>query len=86
MIYMRMKGCIMKTLTVRNVPDGVYEELTAWAEESHRSLQQQVRYILEQDVKLRERAVLEAAAEYRTKLANRNLGDVVEDVRKDRQR
>lgn len=76
----------MKTLTVRNVPDTVYEQLASWAKESHRSLQEQVRYLLEEDVKLQRMCVMEEAAAYRTKLASRELGNVVEDVRGDRDR
>lgn len=76
----------MKTLTVRNVPDTVYAQLADWAKVSHRSLQEQVRYLLEEDVKLQGMCVMEAAETYRTRLASRELGSVVEDVRADRQR
>lgn len=76
----------MKTLTIRKVPDEVYAELADWAAESRRSLQEQVLYIIEEDVKLRRTSVMESAAEYRTRLAGRQLRDVVKDVREDRER
>ncbi len=76
----------MKTLSIRGVPDEVYSRLAEWAKENRRSLQEQVRYVLEQEVRLNETSVMAAAAEYRVKLAGRDLGNVVEDVRKDRRR
>ncbi len=76
----------MRTLTIRKVPDEVYTELAEWATESRRSLQEQVLYIIEEDVKLRRTSVMEAAAEYRTRLAERKIGDVVQDIREERAR
>lgn len=76
----------MKTLTIRNVPDAVHAELAAWAAESRRSLQEQVLYLIEEDVKLRGGAVMESAADYRARLATRELGNAVQDVRGDRDR
>ena len=76
----------MKTLTVRNVPDTVYKKLTAWARQNHRSLQEQLQHLLEQEVKLHETSVLEAAGQYRTRLCGRDLGDSVADVQEDRSR
>lgn len=76
----------MKTLTVRNVPDTVYDQLADWARENHRSLQEQARHLLEMNVKLRSPCVLEEAAAYRVRLAGRQLGNVVEDIRRERER
>ena len=76
----------MRTLTIRNVPDTVYSELAEWAQESHRSLQEQVRHLLEEDVRLRSLSAMESAQAYRMKIASRTLGNVVEDVREDRSR
>jgi hypothetical protein len=76
----------VKTITVRNVPDTVYSELAAWARGSHRSLQEQVRHLLEEDVKLRGTSIMESAGAYRAKLASRELANVVDDVREDRRR
>ena len=76
----------MKTLTVRKVPDDVYARLTDWAKTNHRSLQEQVRHLLEEEVKLHETGIMEAAANYRTRLEKQQLTDVVEDLRGDRKR
>lgn len=76
----------MKTLTIRNVPEAVHAQLTAWAEDNHRSLQEQARHLLEMNVKLQAACVMEAAATYRARLAGRKFGNIVEDVRKERAR
>lgn len=76
----------MKSMTIRKVPDDVYAELVSWAEESHRSLQEQVLYLIEEDVMLRRRSVMESAAGYRARLAGRELGSLVASVREDRER
>jgi hypothetical protein len=76
----------MKTLTIRKVPDTVYSGLAEWARENHRSLQEQVRHLLEEDVKLRSVSVMESAQAYRARIASRQLGNVVDDVKEDRNR
>jgi len=77
----------MKTMTIRNIPESVYDALTESARAEHRSLQEQVRHILTNDVKLRAGSVCEKAAEYRTKLAGRvQEKTVVQDLREDRER
>ncbi len=76
----------MKTLTIRNVPEAVHAQLAAWVEENHRSLQEQARHLLEMNVKLQAACVMEKAAAYRVRLGGRQLGNIVEDVRKERAR
>jgi hypothetical protein len=76
----------MKTLTVRNVSDTVYLRLADWARTNRRSLQEQVLHVLEQETRLHETSLLEDAAACRARLAGRKLGNVVTDIRKDRQR
>lgn len=77
----------MKTMTIRNLPDPVYDALAENARAEHRSLQEQVRYILMNDVELRSRSVCEKAAEYRAGLAGRKARkSVVTDLREDRER
>ena len=84
---MRSQKSIMKTMTLRNIPDPVYEALAENARAEHRSLQEQVRYILTNDVALRSRSVCEKAAEYRVKLAGRvSEKSVVEELHEDRDR
>lgn len=77
----------MRTMTIRNIPDPVYDTLVATARHEHRSLQEQVRYMLTNEAQLQSRSVCEQAAEYRTRLSERPAKrSVVEDVREDRER
>jgi plasmid stability protein len=77
----------MKTMTIRNIPDHVYDEIAKGAQAEHRSLQEQVRCILMNDAALRSGSVCEKAAEYRTMLAGRaSEKSVVEELQGDRQR
>jgi len=75
----------MKSMTIRNIPDPVYNALVESAKAEHRSLQEQVRYILTNDMKLRSGSVCEMASEYRSKLAKKTVKkSAVEDIREDR--
>ena len=76
----------MRALSVRNLPDDLYAALKTMAAANHRSMQEQVRHIIEREVKLTTNNGLAEARTWRTRLAGRNLGDTVEDVRQDRAR
>lgn len=76
----------MKALSVRNLPDDVYEALRAMAASNHRSIQEQVRCLVEREAKLYTGPGLAAARAWRVRLAGRTLGDTVVDVRQDRAR
>jgi plasmid stability protein len=76
----------MKAISIRNVPEDVYTALQEMAKENRRSLQEQIKLILEQEVKLSNRSFLAGAAEWRKQLRGRKLRDTVKMVRKDRER
>ena len=76
----------MKALSIRNLPDDVYEALKALAAANHRSMQEQVRCIVEREARLASGPGLAVARTWRLRLAGRTLGDTVEDVRQDRAR
>lgn len=76
----------MKALSIRNLPDDVYAALKSMAAANHRSMQEQVRCLIEREAKLAGGSGLAAARAWRLRLANRHLGDTVEDVRQDRAR
>lgn len=76
----------MRALNIRNLPDDVYEALKAMAAANHRSMQEQVRCIIEREARLASAPALNAAQAWRTRLAGRKLGDTVADVRQDRSR
>jgi len=56
------------------------------AQKSQRSLQEQVRYLLDQEVKLVSRSTLSAAKDWRSQLEGRNHADIVELIREERSR
>lgn len=76
----------MKALSIRNLPDDVYEALKAMAASNHRSMQEQVRCLIEREARLAAGTGLAEARSWRMRLAGRTLGDTVEDVRQDRAR
>jgi len=75
-----------RAVSIRNIPEDIYLELQRMAEKNRRSLQEQIRLILEQEVRLSRRSFLVNAAEWRERLRGRPLTDTVRTVRKDRQR
>lgn len=76
----------MKTLTVREVPDEVYAVIREEAATNQRSIQEQVRYILSKEARLRRGGFGTAARQWRAKLAGREMGDTVKEIREARER
>jgi len=76
----------LKAISIRNVPDNVYTTLQELARENHRSLQEQIKWILEQQVRLVEGSPVATALNWRKRLKGRKWTDTVEMVRKDRAR
>ena len=76
----------MKAISIRNVPDRIYAGLQVLAKTNRRSLQEQIKLILEQEVKLANRSFLANAAEWRNRLQGRDLSDTVKLVRRERER
>ena len=76
----------MKAISIRNVPDHIYTGLQAMAKNNRRSLQEQIKLILEQEVKLTNISFLAGAAKWRKQLHGRNMSDTVKTLRKDRER
>jgi plasmid stability protein len=76
----------MKAISIRNVPDDVYTALQQMAKKNRRSLQEQIKLILEQELKMSNRSFLAGAAEWRKLLKGHKLRDTVKMVREDRER
>ena len=76
----------MKAISVRNVSDDIYLALQEMAAKNRRSLQEQIRYVLEREVRIVQGASLVTAGEWRKKLQGRQFPDVVEMIREDRSR
>ena len=76
----------MRVLTVRNIPDSLYDLLTDLARKNRRSLQQQALVLLEgarvHDVE----SPCDRARTIRSRLEGRALGDTVREIREDRDR
>ena len=76
----------MKSISIRNVPETVYTALQEMAKTNHRSLQEQIKCILEQEVSLIKGSPLAAAANWRKQFKGRQCTDTVKIIRQDRKR
>ena len=76
----------MKALTIRGVDEQTYRGLREMAKANQRSLQAQVRLILEREVQLVQDSQSHQAEEWRQKLVNRSWGNIVDDIRRERER
>ncbi len=76
----------MKIITIRNVPDDLYGVITRLAERNRRSIQQQVLSILERARVLDSTSPASKAEEIRKRLSGRDLGNTVNEIRKERRR
>lgn len=76
----------MRAISLRNVPDHVYAVLQDMARANRRSLQEQVKFILEQEVKLVQGTTTSRAKAWRNKLRDGEFSDIPGLVREDRGR
>ncbi len=76
----------MPQLTIRNIDDSLYARLKQRARLNRRSLEAEVRFILEQQATPDRASVVQAANAFRRRLAGRYKGDVAAEIRADRNR
>lgn len=76
----------MKALTIRGVDEQTYRGLREMARANQRSLQAQVKLILEREVQLTQGSQSQQAEAWRRKLADRHWGNIVDDIRRERER
>lgn len=76
----------MPQLTVRNIDATVYARLKDRARINHRSLEAEVRAILDRYTRPDRSAVVKRADEFRRRLVGRYTGDVTAEIRADRSR
>jgi len=76
----------MKSVSIRNVPDAVYTALQEMARANRRSLQEQIKFILEQEAGLVKGSSLAAAANWRKRFKGRKFTDTVKMIQQDRKR
>ena len=77
---------ILKSISIRNVPDDVYIVLQAMAKVNRRSLQEQVKILLEQEIRLQKGSSVTKSSEWRDRLKSRKMSNIVQSIRKDRER
>lgn len=76
----------MKSISIRNVPEEIYSALQEMARANRRSLQEQIKHILESEVILLRGSPLSRAGQWRKRLKGRKFTDTVDTVREDRSR
>lgn len=76
----------MAQMTVRNLDDGLYERLKARARANHRSVEAEVRAILDRELRTDRAALAAETSAFRGSLAGRYTGDSTADIRADRDR
>lgn len=76
----------MRSMTIRNVDEGVYRKLKERARLSRRSLEAEVRTILDQAVLPDRSSMARRAAALRARLLRRYKGDATAAIRADRER
>lgn len=76
----------MRSISLRNIPDEVYGALQTMAKANRRSLQEQIKWVLEKEVNLLKGSALSKASAWRKRLTDRDLSDTVAQIREDRKR
>ncbi|HPS91140.1 MAG TPA: hypothetical protein PKV33_03195 [Methanothrix sp.] len=76
----------MSQIIVRNLDDAVVNRLKARAREKNRSLEAEVRHILEQSAKVDMASARQIALGIRARLKGRTFPDSAELIREDRER
>ena len=76
----------MRALSVRNLPDDLYAAMKTMAAANHRSMQEQVRLLIEREVRLHQPGAMERARSWRERMRERPLPQLLADLRADRER
>lgn len=76
----------MKAISIRGIPEDVYDGLVALASENNRSLQQQVKLILKKEAMLHKIGALNRMKIWRQKLSNRDWGNISNEIRREREK
>ena len=76
----------MPSLSLRGLSDQTYEGLRKLASNNHRSMQEQVRLLIEREVRYAQVGGVERARRWRSLLAGRHFPDLAGDIQADRSR
>ena len=76
----------MKAISIREIPDHIHAALSEMAAQNSRSLQQQIKVILEKESKLHKIGALNRTKTWRQKLKDRgNWGNIADEIREARE-
>lgn len=76
----------MPSLSIRGIPQDVYDDLKALAASQHRSMQEQARLLIEREIRLARPAAMERARQWRERMRSRPMPFLQEDLHSDRER
>ena len=76
----------MPSLSLRGLSDQAYEGLRQLAIPNHPSMQEQVRLLIEREVRYSQVGAVERARQWRSVLAGRNFSELAADIQADRNR
>jgi plasmid stability protein len=76
----------MPSLSLRGLSDQTDEGLRQLAIRNHRSMQEQVRLLIEREVRYAQVGAVERARHWRSALAGRHFPDLAADIQADRRR
>jgi hypothetical protein len=76
----------MPALSLRGLPQDIYDGLKAMAAQNHRSMQEQARLLIEREVRLHQPGAMERARNWRERMRDRPMPQLLEDLRADRDR
>ncbi|MEB3352921.1 MAG: hypothetical protein VKM34_01605 [Cyanobacteriota bacterium] len=76
----------MPSLSLRGLSDQTYEGLRQLAIRNHRSMQEQVRLLIEREVRYAQVGAVDRARHWRSVLAERNFSNLTADIQADRSR
>ena len=76
----------MPSLSLRGLSDQTYEGLRQLAIRNHRSMQEQVRLLIEREVRYAQVGAVDRARQWRSVLAARNFSNLAADIQADRSR
>lgn len=76
----------MPSLSLRGIPQDVYDGLKSLAQQNHRSVQEQARLLLEREVRLNHLGAMERARQWRERLRARPMLQPQNDLRADHDR
>ena len=76
----------MSALSLRGLSQDIYDGIKAMAAQNHRSMQEQARLLIEREVRLHQPGDMERARNWRERMRDRPMPQLLEDLRTDRDR